>query len=226
MVYLRLAELGRTADARQQLDKLEAAYKKINDELENRLNELGSRPCGTASISSPARMIQRRVRSSASAAPAWNSLKKSPAPLGELPGREVWVNNENQIVRFRDGYVRGEVAEVIESIGDLRLRVKGQGNDEIVIERLPSMVGQVIEAGDTVRMHPTLGVAFEKLAGKEKTALQPEASRTCDMTKFGGLDAEIQEIREAIEHPFFYRPLFHAYGLKPQGHSVVGPARV
>jgi len=67
-------------------------------------------------------------------------------------------------------------------------------------------------------------VAFEKLAEKEKKALEPERIPDARYDQIGGLDSQIDEIREAIEHPFLYRRIYKEYGLRRRkGILLHGP---
>ena len=225
-LVLRLAQLGYMDEARQRLDHFIAEFESKYGKLKQQLEEIQKPPLrdGVYLKPSPDDPEKGAIVGIGGGRMEVQLAVKPPARPQELSGCEVWVNSENQIVRFREAYVRGEAAEVIEALGDDRLRVKGQGNDEILVERLPNLKGQIIESGDTVRIHPGLGVAFEKLAEKGKKALEPERIPDVRYEQVGGLDHQIQEIREAIEDPFLHRQVFRQYGLKrPKGILLHGP---
>ena len=210
---LRLAQLGQMEAAREQLDKLADAYTQppLRDAVFLKSSPDAPEQFAIVGIGGTRMEVAIAVQPS--------------LPLADLPGCEVWINGENQIVKFREAYIRGDAAEVVEVIDDLRIRVKGHAQDEIIVERLASLNNQTVEAGDTVRIHPSLGVAFEKLNEKDKKALEPERIPDVQYEQVGGLDQQIDEIREAIEHPFLYRRLYKQYGLsRPKGILLHGPA--
>lgn len=225
-LILRLAQLGRMDEAQERLEALEAAYKGQNAELRKQLEDLQKPPLRDAVYLKPSPDAPDEIAIVGIGGTRMEVVlaAKPPVAVKDLPGCEVWVNGENQIVKFREGYVRGEATEVVEVLDDCRLRVKAQGRDEIIVERLAQLQHQTVEVGDTVRINPSLGVAFEKLAEKEKKTLEPEHIPDVRYEQIGGLDSQIEEIKEAIEHPFLYRGFFRKYGLKrPKGILLHGP---
>jgi len=109
-LILRLAELGRTDEARERLQNLEEAYRLKVGELQKILDDSQKPPLRDAVFlkPSPDGPQQSAIVGIGGSRMEVAIAVAPPVPAADLPGREVWVNGDNQIVKFRDEYVRGE----------------------------------------------------------------------------------------------------------------------
>ncbi len=177
-------------------------------------------------------------------------VQPKPAPDELKPGREVWVEPDTMtVVKLRGEYVQGEVAQVVEIVGqrppssednasdplddsngdgdallesNLLLKVKSR-QEEIVVAAVPALVKEQPRAGDSVRIVATLGVALDLVSRGRQDVMLGEVPNV-DYGDIGGLDTEIDQIREAIEAPYVYPTLFRRFSLqRPRGILLHGP---
>jgi proteasome-associated ATPase len=144
-------------------------------------------------------------------------------PKDLQPGWEAWLNQDHQITKVRPPSMSGEASEILAILDDgRRLRVKGRGSEEIVVDPIASLTG--LRVGDLVRIDTQLAVALEKLPQQENKELELEAVPDVTYADIGGLDEHIEQIREAIELPYLYHHLFAQYVLRrPKGILLYGP---
>ena len=105
-----------------------------------------------------------------------------------------------------------------------RLHVKSGGSEGIVVEIGDRLFNEGVEIGDIVRVDEGLQFAFEKLPNYETGGLAIEEVPDVTYDDIGGLDSQIEEIRDAIELPYIHRTLFDEYRLgRPRGILLHGP---
>jgi len=105
-----------------------------------------------------------------------------------------------------------------------RLHVRSGGSDGIVVEISDRLFEQGVDIGDIVRVDTHLQFAFEKLPSYETGGLALEDVPDVTFADIGGLDAQIEEIRDAIELPYLHRKLFEEYQLgRTKGIMLFGP---
>jgi proteasome-associated ATPase len=144
----------------------------------------------------------------------------------DLPrGAEVALNESLNVVLARAAEVSGEVVTVKEVLDDRRRAlILGRADEERVVELSDSMVTTPLRAGDTVLMDPRSGLVLEKLPRPEVEELVLEEVPDISYADVGGLDAQIEQITDAVELPFIYRQLFEEYRLPaPKGILLYGP---
>ena len=144
----------------------------------------------------------------------------------DLPrGAEVALNESLNVVLARAAEISGEVVTVKELLDDRRRAlILGRADEERVVELSDSMVGTVLRAGDTVLMDPRSGLILEKLPRPEVEELVLEEVPDISYADVGGLDAQIEQITDAVELPFIHRRLFEEYRLPaPKGILLYGP---
>jgi SpoVK/Ycf46/Vps4 family AAA+-type ATPase len=151
----------------------------------------------------------------------------NPADLRE--GQEVLFNKDYNIVKIRNfQYSRGESAEILDVLNDGKnIHVKS-GDEGVIAETSRKLQmdirGKRVGIGDRVRWDPKLRFAFEKILISEvkELFLEEEPDVTYDM--IGGLDEEIETIRDALELPYLYQTLFEEHKLsRPKGILLFGP---
>ena len=113
----------------------------------------------------------------------------------------------------------------------LRARVV-MGNDEEHIVHLAEHLrgGRTadrpapVRPGDAVLVDPKSAVAFEVVPKAEVDELLLEEVPTVDYSDIGGLGAQIEQIRDAIELPFIHHDLYREFHLAPpKGVLLYGP---
>ncbi|HXD30176.1 MAG TPA: AAA family ATPase [Pyrinomonadaceae bacterium] len=105
-----------------------------------------------------------------------------------------------------------------------RLHVRAGGTDGTVVEISDRLFNEGVRLGDLVRVESGLKFAFEKLPSLETRELTLEEVPDISYADIGGLDAQIETFRDAIELPYLQRSKFQKYRLsRPKGILLYGP---
>ncbi|MEX2588355.1 MAG: proteasome ATPase [Actinomycetota bacterium] len=141
-----------------------------------------------------------------------------------LKGQEVMLNEALNVVKVT-GYDRqGDVAVVKETLGNDRAIVLTHTDDERVVSLSAALLDTGIHAGDSVLLDPRSGYLLEKLPKLEVEELILEEVPDLGYDAIGGLDEQIEALRDAVELPFLYSDLFADYQLPPpKGVLLYGP---
>jgi proteasome-associated ATPase len=139
-------------------------------------------------------------------------------------GQEVLLNESYNIIDVRDFDPVGEVVAVKESLGDGRLLVLGRADEERVVEIGAPLGDEPLRAGDHVRIEPKTGLVLEKLVRPEVEELVLEEVPDVTYAAIGGLEEQIETIRDAVELPYLHKERFSDYDLPPpKGVLLYGP---
>ncbi|HLB61699.1 MAG TPA: proteasome ATPase [Actinomycetota bacterium] len=139
-------------------------------------------------------------------------------------GTEVVLNEALNVVEALDPDRQGEVVKVKESLGDDRVIVFGRADEELVAILSKKLRDESVRAGDALLLDPRSGVALEKLPKEEMEELVLEEVPDISYEDIGGLEGQIEQIRDAVELPFLYAELFHEHELEPpKGVLLYGP---
>ncbi len=105
-----------------------------------------------------------------------------------------------------------------------RLHVRASGSEGTVVEISDRLFEEGVYIGDLVRIEAGLKFAFEKLPSFETGELTLEEVPDVSYADIGGLDAQIEAFRDAIELPYLQRSRFERYQLsRPKGILLYGP---
>ncbi|MEX0743785.1 MAG: proteasome ATPase, partial [Actinomycetota bacterium] len=139
-------------------------------------------------------------------------------------GVEVILNEALNVVEVLAPDRAGEVVKVKDRLGDDRVIVFGRGDEELVATLSAGLRGELIRAGDPLLMDPRSNVALEKLPKEEVEELVLEEIPDVTYEDIGGLEGQIEAIRDAVELPFLYAELFAEHQLEPpKGVLLYGP---
>ena len=146
--------------------------------------------------------------------------------LGELQrGQEVMLNEALNVIDAFLFESHGEVVtlkEVLED--DKRALVIARADEERVIELADSINVKELRSGDSLLMDAKSGLAIERLPKPEVEELILEEVPDISYEDIGGLDNQIEEIRDAVELPFLHGDLFKEHQLEPpKGILLYGP---
>lgn len=153
--------------------------------------------------------------------------------LAAAPGLDLAALSYGQLVRVDDKLVAvdpdrfartGSMASVLELVGHDRVLVASQaGQEHLLVLAGPLRHGN-LRPGDSLVVDLRAGVALEKVVRSDvEQLLTPEVPDTT-YEDIGGLDAQIQQVRDAIELPLTHPELYRAYGLRPpKGILLYGP---
>ncbi|HSJ50761.1 MAG TPA: proteasome ATPase [Actinomycetota bacterium] len=139
-------------------------------------------------------------------------------------GVEVILNEALNVVEVLSPDRAGEVVKVKDRLGEDRVIVFGHGDEELVATLSAGLRGELIRAGDPLLMDPRSSVALEKLPKEEVEELVLEEIPDVSYEDIGGLEGQIEAIRDAVELPFLYAELFQEHQLDPpKGVLLYGP---
>ncbi|HEY4402079.1 MAG TPA: proteasome ATPase, partial [Acidimicrobiia bacterium] len=105
-----------------------------------------------------------------------------------------------------------------------RAFVVGRADEERVCELAEPLLGLKLHAGDHLLMEARSGLLLEKLPRPEVEELVLEEVPDVSYDDVGGLDDQIEMIKDAVELPYLYADLFHEHQLQPpKGILLYGP---
>jgi proteasome-associated ATPase len=141
------------------------------------------------------------------------------------PGQEVVLNEALNVV-LAQGYEQvGEVVMLKELLADSgRALVISQADEERVVRLAEPLLHETLRAGDSLLLEPRSGYAYERIPKAEVEELILEEVPDISYSDIGGLAAQIEQIRDAIELPYLHADLFKEHQLKPpKGVLLYGP---
>ena len=139
-------------------------------------------------------------------------------------GSEVILNEALNVVEVLDPDRAGEVLKVKDRLGEDRVVVVGRGDEEFVATLSEVLRAEQIRAGDPLLVDTRSNVALEKLPKEEVEELVLEEIPDVTYEDIGGLEGQIEAIRDAVELPFLYAELFQEHQLEaPKGVLLYGP---
>ena len=156
-------------------------------------------------------------------------MRVSVSPAVELdtmrPGQEVVLNEALNVVIAQGYETIGEVVmlkEILEG-GDRALVISHA--DEERVARLAEPLRQItLRGGDSLLLEPRSGYVYERIPKAEVEELILEEVPDITYAEIGGLAAQIEQIRDAIELPYLHADLFKEHQLRPpKGVLLYGP---
>ena len=140
-------------------------------------------------------------------------------------GSEVLLNDSMSIVEARHPEHAGDVVTLTKVLEDgIRAIVSFRGDDERVCELSDSLRGANLRSGDLLRLDSRSNLLLERLLQPEVEHLLLEHVPNVTFADIGGLDDQIEKIRDAVELPFLHADLFAEYQLpSPKGILLYGP---
>ena len=158
----------------------------------------------------------RKLRVTVSPAVETASLRK---------GQEVMLNEALNVVAALAFELHGDVVTLKELLEDgNRALVVGHTDEERIVRLADSLVGEPLKAGDSLLLESRSGYVYERIPKSEVEDLVLEEVPDIDYSDIGGLAAQIEAIRDAVELPFLHKELFKEHQLRPpKGVLLYGP---
>ena len=140
-------------------------------------------------------------------------------------GQEVILNEALNVIELCEFEIQGEVVILKEVMEDgKRALVIGRTDEERVVELATPLLAEKLRAGDSLLLEPKSGHVLERLPKPEVEELILEEVPDISYEDIGGLDEQIEEIRDAVELPFLHKDLFAEHELEPpKGILLYGP---
>jgi proteasome-associated ATPase len=140
-------------------------------------------------------------------------------------GQEVILNEALNVVEVCEFEVQGEVVTLKEILEDrTRVVVIARADEERVVELSQNVDVDLLRVGDSLLLDAKSGHVLERLPKPEVEELILEEVPDISYEDIGGLDVQIEEIRDAVELPFLHADLFREHKLDPpKGILLYGP---
>jgi proteasome-associated ATPase len=139
--------------------------------------------------------------------------------LEELtPGDEVYLTHErNALVAksLSSSSLTGEVASYSRDAGNGRMVLRSR-DEEFVVLSTAALRDAALKAGDGVRFNRNAGLAFEKIEPSKGEEFFLEATPSDSFDEIGGLDHEIERVKETLTLHTVYKDLTEKYELAPK----------
>jgi proteasome-associated ATPase len=216
---------GQLARATSQNQKLADALRGERDKIEALAEEVEklSQPPATFGV-----FLRANDDGSMDIVTAGRKMRVLPAPDIEIEkivaGSQVLLNESLNVVEILPPDGAGEVVKVKDRLGDDRALVLGHGDDEHVAYLAGDLLSTGVRAGDSALFDPRSIVVTEQLPREEVEGLVLEEIPDVGYDDIGGLEGQIDLIRDAVELPFLYAELFNEHELEPpKGVLLYGP---
>jgi proteasome-associated ATPase len=146
-------------------------------------------------------------------------------PLDSLKkGQEVILNEGLNVIEARGYDPQGEIVHLKQLLDDGRAVVSLHLDDERVVEISDALKQQKLSVGDHLLFEPRSGYLTEKLPKSEMEELVIEEVPDINYDHIGGLEKELEQVKDAVELPFLHPDLFAEHHLSPpKGLLLYGP---
>ena len=152
------------------------------------------------------------------------SLHPSVKALGLRKGQEVVLNEALNVIEAKGFDSQGEVVRLKDVLEGGRALVTLHFDEEKVAELGDPLLVERLSVGDHLLYDPRSGYVIEKLPKSEAEELVLEEVPDVDYDRIGGLQKELEQVRDAVELPFLYPNVFSEYKLSaPKGVLLYGP---
>lgn len=139
-------------------------------------------------------------------------------------GEQLILNEAFNVIGVADQEDKGEIVQVTALLDDERVIVSGRADEERVIGLSAELQHEPLAIGDSLLLNPRSNYAVERLPKTRVEELMLEAVPDVTYDNIGGLDVQIEHIRDAVELPYLYPEEFKAYKLSPpKGVLLYGP---
>jgi proteasome-associated ATPase len=223
----RISDLqDRLAATTTQNDRLAATLRDARDQilsLKEEVDRLAQPPVGFGTF------LQRNDDDSVDVFTGGRKLRVNVSPAVDRDslrkGQEVILNEAMNVVLALEFETTGEVVMLKELLADgERALVLGNADEERVVRIADSLAGQKIRAGDSLLLDGKSNYVYERVPKSEVEELVLEEVPDIDYDSIGGLAAQIESIRDAVELPYLYPEIFIEHELKPpKGVLLYGP---
>src|SRR5262245_11038980 len=198
-------------DAREQIASLREEVEKLSAPPATYGTFLAPNDDGTVTILAQGRKVKVNLH------PAISSD-------GLKPGQELVLNEGLNVVEVAAYEIQGEVVVLKEQLDEARALVTLRADDDrvgIIAEPLRELR---LKVGDHLLMDAKSGYLLERLPKSDVEDLALEEVPEVGYGDVGGLGAQIESIKDAVELPYLYADYYKEHGLTPpKGVLLYGP---
>ena len=139
-------------------------------------------------------------------------------------GQELILNEAFNVVEAKGFELQGEVVRLKDQLDHHRAVINLRADEERVAEFSDPLLSEKLSVGDHLLYDPRSGYLLEKLPKSEVEEVVLEEIPDVSYENIGGLDQQIEAIKDAVELPFLYAELFSEHKLlPPKGILLYGP---
>jgi proteasome-associated ATPase len=140
------------------------------------------------------------------------------------PGQELILNEGLNVVETAGYEIQGDVVVLKEVLDEARAVVTLRADEEKVGIIADPLRPQKLKVGDHILMDAKSGYLLERLPKSEVEDLALEEVPDISYDDIGGLQTQIEAIRDAVELPYLYADYFKEHKLTPpKGVLLYGP---
>ena len=140
------------------------------------------------------------------------------------PGREVRLNETLCVVGVGEYEELGQVVTIHEVLDDSRVVLVLHGQEQRVARLAEPLRGENVRVGDAVLYDTRSGFVLEIVPEAEVEDLVLEEVPDISYADIGGLQGQIEAIRDSVELPYLHPELFREHHLRPpKGVLLYGP---
>ncbi len=198
-------------EAKTQIESLRKEVEKLTAPPSTFAIFYGKNSDGTINVSLGGRKLRVNLHPSI----AVDSLKK---------GQEVILNEGLNVIESRGYDPQGEIVHLKQLLDDGRAVVSSRLDDAQVVEISDALKQEKLSVGDHLLLESRSGYLTEKLPKGELEELVIEEVPDINYDHIGGLEKELEQVKDAVELPFLYPDLFAEHQLSPpKGLLLYGP---
>ena len=139
-------------------------------------------------------------------------------------GQLIVLNESLNVIELSDYECRGEVVRLKDRLDEGRALVMGRADEERVVVLTERVRHIRLDVGDNLLLDPRSNYVLEKLPKSKVEEVILEEVPDVTYQDIGGLDAQIEELRDGIELPYLYPDEFREHRLRPpKGVLLYGP---
>jgi ATP-dependent 26S proteasome regulatory subunit len=139
-------------------------------------------------------------------------------------GQRLLLNGSYNVLHTRKGLPTGEVVKVIDILDAERLIIKSRENEDRVARIADNLRGTKLKIGDNLRYDEKTTLVYETMPKSEVEDVVLEEIPKITYEDIGGLEEQIEKIKDSIELPYVYAHLYKDFRLKPpKGILLYGP---
>ena len=139
-------------------------------------------------------------------------------------GQEVIVNSAYNVIAAAEPERSGEVVRVKQTLDGDRALLEARGGEERVAQLSDALKKAPLKSGDRALLNSSTGLVVDRLPRVDSEDLLLEEAPDVSYNDIGGLDSQIEQIRDAVELPYLYPDQFKEFNLTPpKGILLYGP---
>ncbi len=139
-------------------------------------------------------------------------------------GQQLILNEALNVVESCGFDLQGEVVRVKDVLEEGRVMVTLRMDEERVAEVADPLLRERLSVGDQLLYDARSGYVLERLPKSEVEEVVLEEVPDVTYEDIGGLEAQLEQVRDAVELPFLYPELFAEHHLAPpKGVLLYGP---